>query len=335
MEEMIMKKINTFQSLRFLGAFSVFQYHLWVNYLGAQFEDPGTDVFLVLTGILAALIDIKYISSGQWGKYIKGRYIRLYITFIPVFVIYVLFGRDTLTAEYLLKSFFLIPLYNQLPLVGPSWMITLFLFFYWLFSFSILIKNEKALIYIFGAWGVGCLVYTLMNIKLSFYPEWFSMFFSVRNLEMIIAYGITKFVLSRQISINLSKWLLILGLIALICGFGFVNQADYRWLDTFRTIFYGFPLILISIGLVTLEQNNIPSIWVSLLSHPVLVLLGDASYVIFLIHNVIIRVWDTIFTVTYWSVPFISITVLLVSVIGYIFWEKPVLTWAQKNLLKT
>jgi peptidoglycan/LPS O-acetylase OafA/YrhL len=326
-----MKKIGSLQTLRLIAATSIFQYHLWNNYLDRKFDDPGTDTFLVLAGIVAAIVDTRYISNGQWGKYIWGRYLRLYVTFIPVFLLYILAGRDVLTTEYVLKSFFLIPLYDQLPLVGPSWMISMFLVFYWLFSLAILFRREQALIPIFGLWGAGCALYYWLNIKPDFHPEWIGTIFDLRTLELILGYVTGKLIASRRVTLQAGSWLLFLGVVALVGGIIQINIIDPSLVVTERVFFYGIPMTLVALGLVTLEQQGSQNRLFQLFTHPWLVWLGGTSYVLFLIHNMIIRVWDTVIPITVIQTPLIFIVVVIAAALGYQYWEKPVLAFVHRQ----
>jgi len=326
-----MKKIGSLQTLRLMAALSIFQYHLWHNYLNRNFEDPGTDTFLVLAGMVAAIVDHRYISSGRWGEYILRRYLRLYVTFIPVFLIYVLAGRDVLTAEYVLKSFFLIPLYNQLPLVGPTWMVTMFLIFYWLFSLAILFRREETLIPIFGLWGIGCILYLWLNMEPDFHPEWIGTLFDIRNLELIFGYAAGKLISTRRISLKAGGWILFLGAAALVGGIIRINTIDALLVVNERAFFYGISMTLIALGLATLEQQGSQNRLFQLFTHPWLVWLGGASYVLFLIHNMILRVWDTIVPITVIQTPLIFAFVVIAAALGYQYWEKPILAFVHRK----
>ena len=326
-----MKKIGSLQTLRLIGALSVFQYHLWHNYLNHNFEDPGTDIFLVLTGMVAAIADNRFISNGQWGKYIWGRYLRLYVTFIPVFLIYVLAGRDVLTSEYVIRSFFLIPLYNQLPLVGPTWMVTMFLIFYWLFSLAILIRREQALILIFGLWGFGCILYLWLNMEPDFHPEWIGTIFDIRNLELIFGYVAGKLITTRRVTLKAGNWILLLGVAALVGGVIRINTIDASLVVNERSFFYGIPMTLVAFGFATLEQRGSQNRLFQFFTSSWLVWLGGTSYVLFLIHNMILRVWDTVVPITVVQTPFIFAFVVIAAALGYQYWEKPVLAYVHRK----
>ena len=111
------KRFESLQSMRLLASLAVFQSHLWTNYLGLSFVHPGTDFFIVLVGTAAALSDAGKIPEGGWKNYLIKRYLRLYITFIPIFLLYVIGGRDELTPDFLIRSFFFIPSPGRMPLV--------------------------------------------------------------------------------------------------------------------------------------------------------------------------------------------------------------------------
>ena len=68
-------------------------------------------------------------------------------------------------------------------------------------------------------------------------------------------------------------------------------------------------------------------------THPWLVWLGGASYVLYLTHNMILRIWDSLLPITAWQVPLITIVGLAVAAHGYQLWEKPILTFFRNKVL--
>ena len=106
------KKIFSVQSMRLFASLGVVQFHIWSNYLGIVIGHPGTDFFLVLVGVLAALVQAKQIASSGWWNYIKARYVRLYITYMPLFflVLAIKIKWHEATWDWALRSFFFIPL---------------------------------------------------------------------------------------------------------------------------------------------------------------------------------------------------------------------------------
>jgi len=329
-ENILKKRIDSLQTMRLVASLAVFQYHLWVNYLGLAFIHPGTDFFIVLVGMVAALSDAGKIKQCPWKHYILRRYLRLYVTFIPVFLFYVFAGRDELTPMYLVRSFFFIPSPGRMPLVGPSWMLAMFLVFYWLFSLSMLFRREASLIPIFTLWGFGSLLIPSLDIHFPVFDKGFQLLFNLRNLEFIAGYGAGWLVRNRYISSRLGRQLLGAGILLLLAGALLLNMRIYS--DSMRVILFGASMTLIAGGLAGQEQNGVHSASMWVVTHPWLVWLGGASYVLYLIHNMVLRIWDTVLPLTPWQVPLVTLVVLLVAGLGYQFWEKPVLAFLRRKL---
>ena len=330
-EKPLKKRIDSLQSMRLIASLAVFQYHLWGNYLGQPFLHPGTDFFFVLVGMVAALSDAGKIARGGWKNYISGRYLRLYVTFIPVFLLYVLAGRDEITSIFLIKSFFFVPQSERLPLVGPTWMLAMFLVFYWLFSLAFLSRREATLIPIFTIWGIGCFLTEILNLHSPVFDQGFQLLFSLRNLEFIAGYAGGWLVRNGRISGSLGRKLLWTGLLLLPAGVLLLNSGEYS--ISIRVILYGVTMTLIASGLASQEQASVSnaSIWV--ITHPWLVWLGGASYVLYLTHNMVLRIWDTLLPLTPWQVPLVTLVGLLVAGLGYQFWEQPVLAFLRRKWL--
>jgi peptidoglycan/LPS O-acetylase OafA/YrhL len=330
-EQPLKKRINSLQSMRLLASLAVFQYHLWTNYLGRPFLHPGTDFFIVLVGMVAALSDAGKIARGEWKNYILGRYLRLYVTFIPVFLLYVLAGRDEITPTFLIKSFFFIPLPEGMPLVGPTWMLAMFLVFYWLFSLAFISRREASLIPIFTLWGIGCLLTKGLDLDTPVFDEGFQLLFSIRNLEFIAGYAGGWLVRNGHISGELGRKLLGIGLFILLAGMLLLNSGKYD--NSIRVMLYGTAMTLIASGLASQERDAINNVSIQVFTHPWIVWLGGASYVLYLTHNMFLRIWDTVLPLTPWQVPLVTFIALMVAGLGYQFWEKPILAFLRRKWL--
>lgn len=330
------KKISSLQTLRLLASLGVFHYHLWDNYLGVTFLSPGTDLFFILVGFVAAMSQSQRIHDGKWMRYIWGRYLRLYVMFIPIFLVYIVAGRDELSPEFVLKSFFLFPIPDHLPLVGPTWMLSLFLVFYWLFSLAFLFRSERVLYSIFIFWTLGCVYYSWLGWRPAIAPEWFRIIFDIRNVEFIFGYLAGKLAMNAKIKMNyrFSIWSLIAGSMALIASIVWYNGITHEVESNIRIFLYGLPIAMITFGLTCLEQLNNENAVIKVITYKPLVALGDTSYVIFLIHNVILRVWDEIIPITAIQEPLIIMVVLVAAIIIYRFWEKPVLNYFRARTLR-
>jgi peptidoglycan/LPS O-acetylase OafA/YrhL len=76
-----------------------------------------------------------------------------------------------------------------------------------------------------------------------------------------------------------------------------------------------------ALGLVTPEQQESKNHLFQRFTHPWHVWQGGTSYVLFLIHNMIIRVWDTIISITLIQTPLIFALVVIAAALGYQYWE--------------
>jgi peptidoglycan/LPS O-acetylase OafA/YrhL len=330
---LVKKRIDSLQSLRLVASLGVFQSHLWTNYLGHAFVHPGTDFFIVLVGMVAALSDARKIPQGNWKNYILRRYLRLYVTFIPIFLLYVLVGRDELTPDYLFRSFFFIPSYGRMPLVGPTWMLAMFLVFYWLFSAAFLVRREAILLPIFALWGTGCLLVAGFDIHTPIANKAFQILFSLRNLEFIAGYAGGWLVRNMFITGAWGRKVVWVGVLVLLAGAFLLNSGDRG--ESVRVLLYGASMTLIASGLASQERDGVDSPALRVVTHPWLVWLGGASYVLFLTHNMVLRIWDTVLPISLWQVPLITVAGLLVAAIGYQVWETPVLSWARRKWFST
>jgi peptidoglycan/LPS O-acetylase OafA/YrhL len=327
------KRILSLQSMRLVASLTVFQYHLWNNYLYVPFLHPGTDFFIVLVGMVAAITEARRIPQGNWGKYLGGRYLRLYVTFVPVFILYMISGRDPLSVGFVVKSFFLIPIADSLPLVGVTWMLSMFLVFYWLFSLTFVFRRESVLIPIFSFWILACLITEFMEIKFPFFQEGFDILFNLRNLEFVLGYLGGWLVRSQKISARLSGILFVIGLIGIVPAIWFLNTASYD--SSLRVFLYGPFMALIATGLAGLEQQGGWPGLIKWITHPWLVWLGGTSYVLYLLHNMFLRIWDALIPITMVQVPIITIVGVVVAALGYQFWEKPVLDFLRRKWFAT
>ncbi len=315
--------LKSMQATRFFAALGVVQYHLWENYFGISIAHPGTDFFLVLVGVIAAYIHAKQIPNGNWWKYIRERYRRLYVAFVPLFIITLLVKLNEATIVWVMKSFFFIPMRDRLPVIGSTWMVSMFLLFYFLFSLCFLARTEKILWTLFLLWIVSILAYNFYNWNPAMPQEWSDLFFSDRNFEFIIGY-LVGIVLRRnwldRIQARVSLWL---GLAALAVGTTLLNLG---WHPMWRVLVVGIPVGLFILGLATLEIQKADDRIVKVLTTPWLVWVGGTSYVLYLSHVIFFHLWSLFLPVErIWVLP-MTIGAILVGTMGYRYWENPILS---------
>jgi len=319
------KKISSFQTMRLFASLGVVQFHIWSNYLGVVIGHPGTDFFLVIVGVLAALVQAKRIKTSGWWTYINARYIRLYLTYIPVFILVLVIKRHEATWDWVLRSFLFIPIPDRAPVIGATWMLSMFMLFYFIFSMAFLWKNELILLPIFFLWIVGIMCYTFIDWDAGLPPHWAGLLFNERNLEFLIGYAIGVILRRGQVSFPQGRLLFWVGLVSII-GSTLLLNINYDFVrHVGRSIIVGLPIAIFILGLATIEILNTTDYVVRVLTKPWLIWLGGTSYVLYLSHGLYLRIWNLIFPITQILVPFITIGALIVGAIGYYFWEEPLL----------
>ena len=323
-----MKLIKSFQTIRFFAAVGILQFHLWKNYFGVATFEVGTDIFLVLTGVVAAYSQAKRISEYSWWRYISSRYKRLYVTFIPLFIITLIMKIGEADLNWVLKSFFFIPLANRLPVIGATWMLSMFILFYFIFSLCFIMKSENIIWGLFAVWAILILAYNFFNLIVEIPEEWSGLLFSERNLEIILGYFIGVILRNQCIRQHYSIFFVWVGLIGVIGDIFLLGMIANNFS---RTITVGVPVMLIILGLGNLELNNSPNRTFRFLVNPWLVWLGDTSYVLFLSHGIFLQGWSrTLPTTPIWALP-ISVGAIVAGCLGYIFWEYPILTYIKSK----
>jgi peptidoglycan/LPS O-acetylase OafA/YrhL len=316
------------QAMRFFASLGVVQYHLWQNYFGIAIGHPGTDFFLVLVGTVAAYTQAKRIPEGKWWGYINARYKRLYVTFVPLFVITLIAKWAEADINWVLRSFFFIPIPDRLPVIGGTWMLSVFMLFYFIFSLCFLVRTEKILWFLFAIWTTLILMYNLFNWKSGLPEHWAALFFAERNFDFIMGYGVGIALRYGWLRSYQARIFCRIGLVGVVGGIILLNSG---FNTVARVIIVGLPVAVFILGLAALEQNNVDNGIVSLLTAPWLVWLGGISYVFYLGHGLFFQGWSRVFPVTVmWALP-MTVGAIIAGALGYVFWEHPVLTYLKSG----
>ncbi len=288
-----MQTLRTLQVGRGLAALSVAAYHLTVllsfpRYLGTGIFERwtargylGVDFFFVLSGFI-----IIYIHHGDvgrpagFGPYAVKRLVRLYpIYWLYSTVLVILLALHVGEAAALpsgwrdwVSTYFLIRLTNANPPIGAAWTLFHEVFFYALFGLAIL--NRR----------LGLAVAAVLILATLWFFNYsdgdqrtpFNDYLSAWNLDFVL--GIGAYFLIARIGALTAR---------LLCLGGAVGFIALLWLDTSGVAFVAYPLLyalcfaaLLS-GCVHWEQSRAtaPSLWL-------LALLGDASYSLYLTHQI-------------------------------------------------
>jgi exopolysaccharide production protein ExoZ len=278
--------INSLQYGRALAALAVVAHHSCLATTAFVGRPPylveavvrrgylGVDFFFVLSGFIIMHAHMNDARTGHAAaNYIKKRLRRIYIPYLPVsFCIILLYlsvpsaslgNRDwgALTSITLLPS-------DRPPALSVAWSLVYEMMFYTIFLASYFIKRFIIFVIawvvaIFGAWSIG------------WTPEFpvLRIFLSLQNLEFVA--GMASAYAYTRVSVRWSPALIGAGL-ASIAAYFLRAEPNYVW--------FGISLAPIVIGVALLERQKspVPLGW--------LLMLGNASYAIYLVHNPIISI---------------------------------------------
>ncbi len=286
------KVINSIQFLRGFAAFVVVFYHIGgyikknypVSFLGNffGFGFAGVDLFFVISGFIIHFTSRQYFDKPLClTDYLKKRFLRVFpiywvvisSIFLLSLTISVLFNKEVLSTQYphtfsaYISTYLLLPLHFAINPV--TWTLSFELYFYLCFAFLIISKRLWIL-------PIFILLISIWNLIAGnpFSNKYFDFIFSGYNLEFFLGYIICQYYERIKLSNYLAVLLLIIATI-IILQFGF-SISDFDYWE--RVLVFGIPSGLILVSLLSLEINNVVT-WPK-----VTILLGDASYVLYLIH---------------------------------------------------
>lgn len=291
--------IINLQILRAAAAFLVFFHHFIPNidrlFPGAkvyEFGAAGVDIFFVLSGFIMVLTTFNKDSDPI--RFFVNRVVRIVpIYWIMTLAIVSLFligfrpiGVLDLQFSYIWKSLFFIPFTrNGLwePILSVGWTLNFEMFFYALFAFLLIFPNFRLRILLLVT-VLMCLVGTGMLFTLNPYLEYYT---SPVILDFALGAGFGVFYVSRRANFSSGNragaWLLIAtgALLIAVTGSGLGLSSSHNIL---RPMTWGLAGLLLIYGCVLLEENGFVA------KNKILISLGNASYSIYLVHNLMIQV---------------------------------------------
>jgi peptidoglycan/LPS O-acetylase OafA/YrhL len=281
-------KLNNIQVLRAFAAVAVVVFHTGFAFPGMhQFGSFGVDVFFVISGyIMARILDPAHNSSDY---FFRRRVLRIvppywFFTILLFFVamkVPQLMGATRATGVDLLKSLFFIPFSKGNGLIQPllflGWSLNSEMFFYVALTLGLLISRRYATW--LGAAIVLVAIFGLMPFAAVSDP---ARFYSAEvNLDFLL--GILSYTVCKHTSSNTAgRWRVPALLVAigsallLILVQGVLPTPPHIYGQ--RVVTLGIPAFLLVTSASLLSQGG----WDS--ENAALVLVGDASYILYLIH---------------------------------------------------
>lgn len=281
-------KLNNIQLLRAFAAVAVVAFHTGFSFPGMrQFGSFGVDVFFVISGyIMARILDPANNSSDHFFRRRILRIVPPYwfftlLLFFAAMKVPQLMGATRATGLDLFKSLFFIPFSKGNGLVQPllflGWSLNAEMFFYVALTIGLLFSKRHATW--FGAAIVllvvfGCMPFAAVSDPAHFYS-------AEVNLEFLL--GILSYYVAKHTTSATARRLRVPALLVaisnallLILVQGVLPAPPHIYGQ--RVVTLGIPAFLLITSASLLSQAGWDSKAASL------VLIGDASYILYLIH---------------------------------------------------
>jgi exopolysaccharide production protein ExoZ len=320
------RKLISIQYLRAFAAISVVVSHAANSLLGhaghlldLDLGAYGVDVFFVLSGFIMCYTTFDL--GARPATFLVKRLIRIvplyFILSTAMFVMVVLvphsFNRESPDVLAYIESIFFIPHWNPRshdlePLIGQGWTLNYEMFFYGLFALSLYLPGR------FSSFSVLPVIAALVCLG-QLHPVETPSYLTYTDplmLEFCLGIVIAAAFKSRDVP-NLRRPLLLFLVLGLVAAYFYAFHADWHGLPALRPLMIGVPCSLLVLAAVALEQSRRLPKWSPL------VLLGDASYSLYLVHGFIMgfgqRLWHRFFDLnSAYSHAAYVVFVLLVSI---------------------
>lgn len=259
-----------------------------------NFGAIGVDIFFVISGFI-----ISYISQTQSGTaaamdFSKKRWLRIapvyYVASFMLMLVFLYSGAGYLNKQSIIKTLTIVPLldsgteaWNSIIAIG--WTLSFELLFYTLFAIAIAGKAKSKDLFLVGSVCIlvtaGILFPDRQQIQWSFLTN---------PVSLEFCFGILLSMLYKS-NVRLPQslsWLFIAtGVSLMIClilfGYGDIPDSS-RTIDGsnsfMRVLLWGIPSAILSLGFIFLEKVST----VKYFSNRFVLLIGNASYSIYLIH---------------------------------------------------
>ena len=273
-------------------------------------------------------------KTGSMRKFIYHRLMRIYPTywfyslFMLAFFLMQQKQGDNSRIVDITASFLLLP-QNQWPLLVVGWTLIHEVYFYLVFSL-LLAFHERWLLPLMILWGgasiTGCLMLSpIENPTIQLITNPLTLEFIAGGLIARFHFSGNSFAGWPFLIIALAWWLLGYGICVKL---GLVPESS-NWL---RVLIFGIPAAFSVYALVTIEKNSkwqLP-IW--------LVLIGDASYSVYLSHTLVFaaiwRIWGKFGVVGPWANGIVLVMMFLFSLVigmaSFQLIERPILKFTRR-----
>lgn len=295
------------QALRAVAALLVLLFHTYIvegKYFGAHlvpkwlglYGSSGVDLFFVISGFVMVTV-----TRGQFGSslsavdFLKRRVLRIYpiYWFYSAIVLAVMFvmpqwvNSSTGHHAYIVSSLLLWPS-GTLPLLQQGWTLIYEMFFYLVFALMIAWVSERFLAPALAIWAgvTGALAYWLGS-----YVSSHPVLGTVAN-PLVFEFIAGCFV--AMIWPAMHGWRAVIALVgaasSIVALFVVGRHVEPDTIIQWRALYFGVPAFLLVLGAVSLERKT------GRIAPRGLLLLGDASYSLYLSHVLVISAVGRLFS---------------------------------------
>lgn len=307
--------------------------YFFLDYI-ATFGKFGVDFFFVLSGFIITYSSFyKCNKTNTFNNYIKSRLVRIYVPYLPIgFIMFILYiflpnfsnGNRSIST---LTSLTLIPQGN--PALSVAWTLSFELCFYLLFSISFF--SKKLWNYFVFVWIVSIIVFNYTSFSsLEFLKiPLLKILFSTYNIEFVLGFFLALGIIGKiKINFLLAIFAVILSFLILLY-YIFYNSNVFVFDVNLMFSILAFLLIYTTITYFNFKIN----------SNSLMMLIGNATYSIYLIHNplqmILIRLFPKITSITNLIVALVLVLILscLVGYWYYLIIEKKAAQFIKSKLI--
>lgn len=339
------RMIERLQALRFVAASLVLVGHILMEMLQHNFDlgpvrslvdlpwGAGVDVFFVISGFIISHSSMSRPASFRSvADFMTFRLIRIWPTYlmftalmlVAVAVVPRFLAHNVLTIPFVIASFFFLPWprpddHRMFPVLGQGWTLNYEMFFYLSFAVTLRApaKYRATILIVCGALLVALGQLTRLPQPLAFYAD------------PIIGEFLMGVLLSEMMHRlpDRPKTGALIMVLALVLLFAVSPHQELP-----RILTFGIPAALLVLGvLLSGAQGE------RILGRPWLVLLGSASYALYLSHTFVVNMILFLWLKFHWASPellfaTIFLSAVLASIIVYKFIEQPSLAFLKSAI---
>jgi peptidoglycan/LPS O-acetylase OafA/YrhL len=303
----------------------------------SSFGAVGVDIFFVISGFIITLVARKFVRAHGCQDFFAKRLLRILPIYWALTLIELIHAfvrhpeRSPLTTT--IKSIILLPIFDQdnfiFPIISLGWTLSFELYFYLVVAVFLLFKRKNFMVQLIAFMGslvcIGLFVSEISNPMFRFMTNPIIIEFLLGCLIGILYLSGSR--LKPNVSYGLLGLATFIFLGTIIFGNGDTSRAETILIDNkapIRLLLWGLPSAALVAGLLFLELNQ------RLQFNKQLILLGDASYSIYLTHYFALTVFTKFWYIPHLPFPdlFIILAVIFATFVGtgfYLVVEKKLL----------